>query len=89
MNPEASPEDVLGYIDEEMQNRFPAKFGKPSPSPVAEPNRTTRPSSNRSDEVSAKDLSQFQMEVGKTFVEEGVVNSLDDYAKQLAEVGDL
>jgi hypothetical protein len=82
---------VFKKVDNEMRNRFPEKFGKPkaNTSPVAGGEHSSRKAPKRdANNATAADLSDFQRQIGQSFVSEGLM-TLDEYAQQLRELGEI
>lgn len=95
--PGIEPKTVLDNVLETMKEEFPHKFGGTKGNQI----RTTttevgtdgttraRTTQKGSSKYSAKHLSSEQSKIGKTFVRSGALDSLDEYAKQLGDIGEL
>ncbi len=94
-NPSAS-KDIRATLDKvtaKLKEDFPNKFGikqRSRTSTVTEPGSSdqtlSRTSSNK---YTAKHLNDFQKQVAKRFIQAGAIKSMDEYAKQLADIGEL
>lgn len=95
-NPElrGNPTEVLERVTARLKEEFPSKFGKTrrgTPQSVAEAGQadTSSRSKGGSKKFTSKHLNEVQMEYGRNFVRDGVMKDLNDYAGQLAELGEL
>jgi len=95
--PGIEPKKVLDSVLETMKEEFPHKFGGTKGSTrrvtTAEVDidgttraRTAQTSSNK---FTARHLNDEQQKIGKTFVRTGALESLDVYAAQLGDIGEL
>jgi hypothetical protein len=89
-----NPSAVLDKVAKRLKDEFPAKFGikkRSAPKGVAEPGQadTTARSRGTVKKFTAKHLNEVQMKFGRDFVRDGVMKDLNEYASQLAELGDL
>lgn len=90
-----SPSEVLKKVEVRMKEEFPSKFGKTtrrgSVQTVSEPGQAdeTNRSKGSGKKFTSKHLNEMQMQMGKTFVETGAMKNLNEYASQLAEIGEL
>ena len=90
-----SPSTVLEMVSKQLKEEFPAKFGKTprrgTAQSVAEPGQadTSNRSRGSTKKFSSKHLNEVQMEYGRNFVRDGVMKNLNEYASQLAELGEL
>ena len=90
-----NPSEVLKKVSNRLKDEFPNKFGKtqkPKQS-VAEPSDADTQSkskgTSKTSKYTSRHLNEVQMEIGKTFVETGAMKNLNEYAEQLAEIGEL
>lgn len=88
------PEDVEGmlkYVDVEIRKEFPHKFKKRATGQsVTEVNgRGQSKKKTVTKKFSEKDLNDEQRTVAKTFVKQGVFDSVQEYIDQLVELGEL
>ena len=88
-NPDATPEEVFGYVDKMMREEFPEKFSRRSGgSPVEGNSRAGKPSGqakNVRDRM--RDLSEDERKIGKTFVDAGLFKNLEEYVADLVKNG--
>jgi len=86
-----SPRQVLEKVTSRIKEEFPTKFAKRrnSPQGVSEPGEGKAKAASSSKKYSARNLNSTQLEFGRTFVETGAMKSLDEYAGQLAKMGEL
>ena len=87
-----SPEEVLKLVTKEIRQQFPDKFGGTRRKPgqtVSEPGDGAARSKGSAKKYSARHLNSTQREIGQTFVQTGAMKNLDEYAAQLAEIGEL
>lgn len=88
------PTQVLEKVTARLKEEFPHKFGKTrrgTPQSVAEAGQadTSNRSKGASKKFTSKHLNEIQMEYGRNFVRDGVMKDLNEYAGQLAELGEL
>lgn len=97
---ESDPSDLLEKAKKLVMKEMPHKFeqendeddDKPRRAPkaaVAEPGKRPASASGRKPKALSKYLSPMQRKVGDTFVKSGAIDSLEDYAKQLDDLGEL
>lgn len=83
-------EEAKKIVMAEMPHKFEDSTRKATPrSAVVEPDTRSRSTSGRKDKFSAKHLNEEQLRIGRTFVNAKALASLDEYATQLAELGEL
>jgi len=93
-NPElrGRPSEVLEKVTMRLKEEFPSKFNARRQAPtVAEPGQadiSNRSKTSRS-KYSSRHLNEVQSEIGRTFVQDGIMKDLNEYASQLAELGEL
>jgi uncharacterized protein YaaR (DUF327 family) len=95
--PGIEPTVVLGSVLEKMKEEFPHKFGSIKQAGVrtttteSSPDGTARARTTQkgSSKYTARHLSPEQQRIGKTFVRTGALESLDVYAQQLGDIGEL
>lgn len=94
-NPNASFQEVVSHVEnqlaQELPNRFPkANSNKKKSSPVNEPQMSSSAGTKRSKKkVSASDMSEEQKQIGNKFVRQGAFSSLDEYAQELYNLGEI
>lgn len=98
-NPDGSPGEILAAAHETVYAELPQLFGADDDtseemtqrhSKVGETTRRTKGKRSRSNTgPSASDLDEFQKSIGQTFVNSGAVKDLNEYAQQLAALGEL
>lgn len=93
LNPEANVDEVLVYIKDEVEAKYPEHFGgKPaSParrSPVGS-GTGTKPNSGKSKLPKFSDLNQMQQDLCRRFVADGAFQSEDEYIAELVKIGDI
>ena len=90
-----NPAEVLKRVKNRLQEEFPEKFGKTprkkTSQSVSEPGQADESSRSRGagKKFTSKQLNEVQLEMGKTFVASGAMKNLNEYAEQLAEIGEL
>lgn len=89
-----SPGEVLDKVSNRLKEEFPSKFGKTRKTPnqsVAEPGNadTSMRTKSSTKKYTSRHLNDLQLQIGKTFVETGAMKDLNEYAEQLAEMGEL
>ena len=88
-NPQWPVEDVLAEVAE----RVDVKFNKPSKrrasNTVTETGARRKQTSSKKGKYGKSDLNEEQLKVGRTFVNAGALKSLDEYAQQLGDIGEL
>lgn len=86
-NPGSSYEKVFEYVTNAVKKQFKEKFDSTKPtSPVNEPSGNR--SSGKKSKYSERDLNEVQLSAAKRFASLGVM-TVDEYIKQLVEIGDL
>lgn len=88
-HPNATFQETADAVTKQMEKEFPEKLGKkkPSASAVNEPTMSARGGSKR--KASVNKLSEDQKKIGQKFVRQGAVKNLQEYADQLAAIGEL
>ena len=89
-----NPAEVLNKVLSRLKTEFPAKFKdsrKSTAQSVAEPGDadTSTKTKGSSKKYTSRQLNAIQIEMGKTFVQAGAMKNLNEYAEQLAEIGEL
>ena len=89
-----NPSEVLEKVSLRLKEEFPQKFGKQTRTrtqTVAEPGQAdiSNRSKGSSKKYSSRHLNETQMDIGKTFVQDGIMKDLNEYASQLAELNEL
>ncbi len=89
-----NPSAVLEKVSNRLKEEFPNKFGKTrrtTTQSVAEPSDadTSTRTKGSGKKYGAKSLNEMQLQIGRTFVEAGAMKNLNEYAEQLAEIGEL
>lgn len=92
-NPDVPFTEVIEYAVRKVKERFPKEFAnkrRSAPSSVAETDdtTTTRKSRSSKSKFTARDLTEDQLQVAKTFEASGVM-TIQEYVDQLAEIGEL
>ncbi len=89
-NPNASTEEVFKHVDKKIREHFPEKFGMKSrrTNQVASSSNASKPSRSKGGSLVSK-LSEEQKQVGQRFVRTQLFDSLEEYAKELKELGEL
>lgn len=94
--PALTADQILASVSETMKEEFPHKFGGTKGTQTrrttVEPNMdgTARARTTQSKaKYTSKHLNEMQLKTGKTFVRTGAIESLEEYAKQLADLGEL
>jgi uncharacterized protein YaaR (DUF327 family) len=95
--PGIEPSKVLDSVLETMKEEFPHKFGGTRGQTTRvttteiDPTGTTRArtTTQKGSKYTERHLNEEQSRIGKTFVRTGALESLDEYAKQLADLGEL
>lgn len=77
---------AIARVDRRIKSTFSNKFNKHKP-PAVEGKSSASKSSGKS-KFSKSDLNQFQFDIGKGYVEDGVM-TWDEYVNGLAEIGEL
>lgn len=85
---------VLDYVHKQIRKLYPEKFNtRPQGgSPVTQASQTTGKGvqvKSKAGKASASDLTSDQRRIGETFVERGIIKSLDDYAVELQQMGEI
>jgi hypothetical protein len=95
LNPDATVEDTLSYIKDEVSARYPDYFGGGSKqssgakrSPVSS-GTGTKPNSGKSKLPQFSDLNQMQQDLCRRFVADGAFQSEDEYIAELVKIGDI
>ncbi len=86
-----SPKLILEKVTKRLEEEFPHKFKKRrnTTQAVSEGGDAQTRSKSSKQKYTGRHLNEMQREFGKTFVESGVMKSLDEYATQLSEMGEL
>jgi hypothetical protein len=86
-----TPKQVLAETKRIVKGRFPDAFGgqRPPVNAVTETQTSRRTQRGGKVKYSKSALSEEQRRVGSTFVQAGALKSLDEYAQQLGELGEL
>lgn len=85
-----SPRELLKMVEQEVKKEFPHKFGGTRPrSTVTETGSNRSGSSSSRTKYTARDLNEVQKQIGQRFVDSGAMESLNQYAEQLAEMNEL
>lgn len=89
------PSEVLSKVTDRLKTEFPTKFGKTTrrgtTQSVAEPGQgdTASRTKGSAKKYTSKHLNETQLEYGRNFVQDGIMKDLNEYAAQLAEIGEL
>ena len=93
---EKNPGDVQGAlasVEKSIKEEFSHKFNKAKPTKTAvtesEGRGRGQQKNTRSKKYTTRDLDEDQRRVGRTFVDQGVFSSMDEYIEQLVEIGEL
>lgn len=90
MNPDATPQEVYEEAERETRERFRSNFTPtPSGNPVMGAPTTRSTHGKGPKKFTERDLSPFQLQVARRFVESGGAASVQEYVDQLAEMGEL
>jgi hypothetical protein len=86
-------EGAIGHMEKQMRKRFPEETGDKQfkrGSATTETDGRTKGKTQRSNKkFTQKDLTEEQRRVGKTFVDQGVFDSIQEWVEELAKNGDL
>jgi len=86
-------EGAISHMEKQMKKRFPEETGGKQikrGSATTETDGRTRSKTQRSGKkFTQKDLTEEQRKVGKTFVNQGVFDSMQEWVEELAKNGDL
>lgn len=88
-NPQWPVEDVLDEVVSRVEAKFNAKPKRRASNTVVEGSARRKAPGARKGKFGKSDLNEDQLRVGRTFVNAGALKSLDEYAQQLGEIGEL
>lgn len=86
---ENDPEELLTQAAKLVKKEMPHKFQKDTKRTKVSESTTTSKSGKGKSKFSSRDLNEEQRRIGTTFVKSGALKSLDEYAQQLADLGEL
>ena len=83
-------EETVNYVTKELKKEFPDKIGGKKKQTTTTVNETTyNNTGGKSKKASVSKLSDEQKKIGQKFVKQGIVKNLNEYAQQLADIGDI
>lgn len=91
-NPDAlnNPTDILQHIESQIKKDFPHKFRGRTPAGPSDQGGSTTPRAGAGKpKITARRLNDEQRRIAKTMVDAGAIESMDEYAKQLNDIGAL
>lgn len=87
-NPQADFQEVADVVTKQMAEEFPDKFNKrPKNTRVNEPSMNGNSAARK--KASVNKLTEQQKKIGQKFVRQGAVKNLQEYAEQLAAIGEI
>jgi len=85
--------DAFSYMETKIKNRFPDEFGETSKrkGSVTESNgrASGKKKAGSKSKFTKSDLSEEQLKVAKTFVDQGIYDNIQDYVNELVSLGEV